>query len=58
MAAMIFPRFISIALRRYTAEPESRDASVRMMLRNVVRLCCAHLGKEEAAKIALEALSE
>jgi hypothetical protein len=55
---MIYPRLLSIALRKYTAEPETRGAAVRMLLTNAVRLCMAHLGQTETAKIALQALSE
>ncbi|WP_133254290.1 hypothetical protein [Phenylobacterium deserti] len=53
---MIFPRFISIALRKYSAQPESRDAACRMLLMNAVRLCVAHLGRKKAAELVLEAL--
>jgi hypothetical protein len=55
---MILPRLLSIALRKYTAEPESRDSAVRMLLTNAVRLCAFHLGDKEAARVALNALTE
>lgn len=55
---MICVRMASIALRKYTALPQERGAAVRMLLRNAVRMCVAHLGGQEAAKIALEALTE
>ena len=55
---MILPRLLSIALRKYTAEPDNRDSAVKMLLRNAVRLCAHHLGEKETAGIALETLTE
>jgi hypothetical protein len=55
---MIFPRLISIAIRKYASLPEERGPAVRMLLRNAIRLCIAHLGAQETAAIALETLAE
>lgn len=55
---MIYLRFVSIAVRRYGAEPESRDSLAAMMARNALRICIHHLGRPQAAKIALETLTE
>lgn len=55
---MISVRFASIALRNYTARPEEREPAVRMLLRSALRMCVAHLGSQEAAKIAFETLTE
>lgn len=55
---MIFPRLISIAIRKYASLPEERGPAVRMLLRNAIRLCIAHLGAQETATIALETLKE
>lgn len=54
----ILPRMISIAIRKYSAQPNDREPAVRMLLRNAVRLAIAHLGREQAASIALAALRE
>ena len=55
---MILPHLISIAMRRYAAEPQGRDAAARMLLLNATRLAVHHLGRKEAAQIALAALYE
>lgn len=55
---MIFPRMVSIALRKYTVEPNNREPAVKMLLRNAVRLCVAHLGREQAASLVFETLQE
>lgn len=55
---MIYPRLLSTALRKYTASPEERGASARLLALYGLRLCCAHLGRQEAAKVALYALGE
>lgn len=55
---MICHRLLSIALRKYTAEPETRPPAVRMILLNAIRLCIAHLGRDETSKLALQALNE
>lgn len=54
----ILPRLISIAVRKYSANPENREPAVRMLLLNVVRLAIAHLGREQATSLALKALQE
>lgn len=54
----ILPRMISIAVRKYTAHPNDREPAVRMLLRNAVRLGVSHLGRAQAASIALETLQE
>jgi hypothetical protein len=55
---MIAFRFLSIAARRYSAEPDGRNAAARMMLANALRIAKAHLGAKEAARVALETLTE
>lgn len=55
---MIAFRFLSIASRRYSAEPDSRPAAARMMLTNALRIAREHLGETETARIALETLRE
>lgn len=55
---MIAFRFLSIAARRYSAEPASRPAAARMMLTNALRIAREHLGEKEAARVALETLTE
>lgn len=54
----ILPRLISIAVRKYAAQPNDRAPAVRMLLHNAVRLAVSHLGREQARTIALEALQE
>lgn len=54
----ILPRMISIAIRKYTTQPNDREPAVRMLLTNCVRLAIYHLGRETAASIALAALQE
>ena len=54
----ILPRLISISVRKYASNPENREPAVKMMLRNVIRLAVVHLGREQAASLALEALQE
>lgn len=54
---MISLRLLATAVRRYGAEPDSRDAAARVMLLNALRLCVHHLGEREAAKIALLVLT-
>jgi hypothetical protein len=51
-------RLLSIAARRYSVEPEGRAAAARMMLTSALRLARHHLGDKEAAKLALDTLSE
>lgn len=55
---MIAFRFLSIAARRYSAQPDERAAAARMMLTNALRIAREHLGEKEAARITLETLSE
>lgn len=55
---MIAFRLLSIAARKYSAEPAGRSAAARMMLVNALRLARAHLGDKEVAKLALDTLKE
>lgn len=54
----ILPRMIAISIRKYTSQPNNREPAVRMLLRNAIRLAVSHLGREQAASLALEALQE
>lgn len=54
----ILPRMISIAVRKYAANPADREPAVRMLTRNALRLAMEHLGPEQAASLALETLQE
>jgi hypothetical protein len=54
----ILPRLISIAVRKYSANPNDREPAVCMLVINAVRLGIVHLGREKAARLALQALRE
>jgi hypothetical protein len=55
---MIAFRLLSIAARRYSAQPTERAAAARMMLTNALRIARVECGDIAAAKIALDTLSE
>ena len=55
---MIAFRFLSIASRRFSAEPDNRPAAARMMLSSVLRIARVYLGDEETARIAVRTLTE
>lgn len=55
---MIAFRLLSIASRRFSAEPDNRPAAARMMLTSALRIARAYLGDEEAARITLRTLTE
>lgn len=54
----ILPRLVAIAMKKYCALPGERDAAVRMLLRNAVRLAVLHLGKDIAEDLARETFLE
>lgn len=51
-------RFASIGLRKYSTDPTGRKAASRLMLTSVLRLYMAHSSREDAAKVALEVLTD
>lgn len=55
---MIAFRFLSIATRKFSADPDNRAAAVRMILTNALRLARVYLGDKEAARITLDTLNE
>lgn len=55
---MIAFRFLSIASRRFSAEPDNRPAAVRMILTNALRIARVYLGDKETVRIALETINE
>ncbi len=55
---MIAFRLLSIASRKYAAQPDEREAAARVMALNALRLAVHHLGRREAAKLAMEAVQE
>lgn len=55
---MIPLRFIAIGLRRYSAMPDDRKAAAALILRNAIRLAAHELSPQDAARIALDTLTE
>lgn len=56
--ARILPRLIAIGARKYGERPAERRSAVRFILRNAIRLAELHLGRQEAAAVALATLEE
>ena len=53
---MIAFRLLSIAVRRYSTEPASRESAAQMLLLNALRLCVYHVGRKDTAKLVLDAI--